>query len=166
MSKHSTCVWCDGMCTSSIIYISLWHSVLISALLCPVSVQISAALFARNPSQGVGSRNTCWAASHLLHYLTIVSIMSQKKPPDSCFFKRLEKSYCCFVCLQRMCSVKTAESAPSVWRIWYRERPSPGWLASASIIRGNKFQLLYLHNKLQTYKWREEDKNTNRCNWD
>lgn len=55
------------------------------------------------------------------------------------------------MCSQRMCSVKTAESAPSVWRIWYRERPLPGWLASASTIRGNKVQLIYLHNnKIQT----------------
>lgn len=38
-----------------------------------------------------------------------------------------------------MCSVKTVESVPYVWRIWYREKPSPGWLASVSTIRGNKF---------------------------
>lgn len=48
-----------------------------------------------------------------------------------------------------MCSVKTVESAPSVWRIWYRERLSLGWLASASTIRGNKVQLMYLlYNKI------------------
>lgn len=35
-----------------------------------------------------------------------------------------------------MCSVKTVESVPSVWRIWYRERPSPDWPAFASTTRG------------------------------
>lgn len=141
------------MCTSSIVYVWLWHSVLITALLCLCSVQISAVPSARSLSRGGGSRITCWAASRLLPYLTIVSIVSQKRPWRLCFltgWKNLRLLFVC-LCLQRTCSVKTAESAPSVWRIWSRERPSPGWLASASTIRGNKVQLMYLHySKTQT----------------
>lgn len=44
---------------------------------------------------------------------------------------------CVSVCLQLMCSVKTAESVPSVWRSCCREKPLPGWLVSVSTIRGN-----------------------------
>ena len=112
-------------------------------------VQISAVLSARSPSRGVGLRITCWAASHLHPYLTIVRFVSSHRTgPCGCvsflFFKP-GNAHSCFVCLcvQLMFLVKTAESVPSVWRIWYREKLSPGWLASVSTIRGNKIQLLY-----------------------
>lgn len=105
MSKHSTWARCD-VHTSSIIYVSLWHSVLISALLCPRSAQISAVLSARSPSRGVGSRITCWAASPLLPYHTIVSIISQKWP-DACVFKKGWKHLwllCVCVCVYSGCA--------------------------------------------------------------
>lgn len=50
-----------------------------------------------------------------------------------------------------MCSVKTVESVPSVWRICYRERPLPGWLVSVSTIRGNTNQRVHFcYGKMQT----------------
>lgn len=50
---------------------------------------------------------------------------------------------CVCVRAKRTCSVKTAASAPSVWRIWHRERPSPGCLASASTTRGKEVRWLF-----------------------
>lgn len=50
---------------------------------------------------------------------------------------------CVCVYLQRMCWVKTVESVPSVWRIWCRERPLPGWLVCVSTIKGNSFHFIY-----------------------
>lgn len=57
MSKHSTCARRDVHIIYNL-YLSC-VTVLISALLCLCSVQISAVLSARSPSRGVGSRITC-----------------------------------------------------------------------------------------------------------
>lgn len=42
------------------------------------------------------------------------------------------------VFVQRTCSAKTVENAPSVWRIWSREKRLLDWRVCASTIRGNK----------------------------
>lgn len=134
-------------CSDHLSFISqLWQCVNLSSVVC---LQISAVHSAQSLSREVGLRITCWAASRLLPYLTTVSTMSQKW---MCFLKRLGTLMVALcMCSQRTCWVKTAESAPSVWRIWYRERPLPGWLASASTIRGIKVQSTYLHyNNIQT----------------
>lgn len=88
-TQRSCSMWCARRL--SCVCVSRWHSVLISALLCPRSVQISAVLSARSLSLGVGSRTTCWAASRLLPYHTTVSVISQEWPRRLCvFFKRPE----------------------------------------------------------------------------
>lgn len=48
--------------------------------------------------------------------------------------------HCAFVFyfVQRTCSAKTVENAPSVWRIWSREKLLPDWRVCVSTIRGNK----------------------------
>lgn len=163
MSKHSTCfpLWC----AHHPLFVPHCHTTRFTQL-CRVSafVQIFAALSAQSLSPGVASRITCWAASRLLPFLTTVSVASQKwKHTGDCVsFEKAGNTEICLVCLclQRMCLVKTVESAPSVWRICYRGRPSPGWLASASTIRGNEALRLYLH------KQKAEKQNANKCRWD
>lgn len=88
----------------------------------------------------------------------LLSCLTSPPLPYNSKYHRNGQDYCCFffvkelkapivafvcvcVCAQRTCSVRTVESVPSVWKIWYREKPSPGWLASVSTIRGTKFSL-------------------------
>lgn len=68
--------------------------------------------------------------------------------------------FLCVCVLQQMCSAKTAASVPSVWRIWCRERPSPGWPACVSTTRGNHFTFISV-NQGQTWQKKGEGWNAN-----